>query len=462
MKNWTDSLFSGIWGKTKEGTKQLSFGHVPENRISSVTPSPQTSSPVLKGFEKQEYDTVVGAIPETLTKNSTHVIFGDGMYLVRKNSIGKFIRRISSQRYPGVDDGPVPSFEFYLPKIPIDILKAQVSFYRDVMRKHNNAEAYTMIMWDQEENKYLLVCPNQKVSAGSLVYDFGDDLPSSRYLQVVSCHSHNSMSAFFSSIDDADEKGDMCYMVLGHLDKDVPQYKIRASVAGAQVKLLDLEDLFDDSVSDESLKEQAPAWRGLDYPEEWMSRIQSGVSRHTANDIMTFGEGRRDPRFPSSTAGGKEDRFYSFEGGYWSRSWDDSDWAMWSDFEKEKTPSRSSSRAYGISSGFSEKELKSLAPDQRQMIGIAQSLIRDLRDGDSIEEALFEFAARVDVMGYGYELQEAIDLSIELSEDFEDTEIENERTPLNEDSPPLDIVGDGPEVFDAVQQRLALDNLKKD
>ena len=45
-------------------------------------------------------------------------------------------------------------------------------------------------------------------------------------------HSHNSMKAFFSAKDDADEKSTRLYSVIGHIDKYFPDIKTRISNGG--------------------------------------------------------------------------------------------------------------------------------------------------------------------------------------------------------------------------------------
>lgn len=264
-------------------------------------------------FEKQEYETIIskdGLLPTTPNKNSTMVICGDGSYLVRKNEIGLFSRKISSGVMPAIPDGPGEgSFTLALPKIPREILETQVRFYRQVMLKHNNAESYTMILWDRTEQKYIVVCPNQKISAGSVQYDLNSEWSPERYLPVVSCHSHNSMGAFFSGIDDADEKGDMCYMVMGNLHKPVPTFRIRASVAGAQIKFLELNELF--TMDEKQWTEETSEWlAGSGYPAEWMEKLN--VAGNYVNVYSYQGGGTRSPfRFGS----------YGETGSYTEKSW---------------------------------------------------------------------------------------------------------------------------------------------
>jgi len=57
-------------------------------------------------------------------------------------------------------------------------------------------------------------------------------LTDERYIHFMDVHSHNSMRAFFSPIDDADEKATRLYTVIGNLDKYLPDIKTRFSNGG--------------------------------------------------------------------------------------------------------------------------------------------------------------------------------------------------------------------------------------
>ena len=51
-------------------------------------------------------------------------------------------------------------------------------------------------------------------------------------IHYADIHSHNSMAAQFSSIDDADEKGDRLYLVMGRLDQYFPEVSARICNGG--------------------------------------------------------------------------------------------------------------------------------------------------------------------------------------------------------------------------------------
>lgn len=238
---------------------------------------------IALSFERAEWDIHLGSIPEELEKNSNIVIFRDGEYLLRKNSIGTFFRKQRDYVYKGLEPGPEPFFKFGLPPIPHEILAQQVSFYRATMAKWDQAEAYSIVMYDKQEEKYFLAIPKQKVSKGSVAYsqsEIREAYPSSRYLEVISAHSHNTMNAYFSSIDDRDEQGDLIYMVMGKLDKGQPTFAIRANVAGKQCCFLSLEDIFDINV--EQWNEMAPGWNDL-HDKTWMEKLNVEADYRSAH-----------------------------------------------------------------------------------------------------------------------------------------------------------------------------------
>lgn len=285
---------------------------------------PDAKKPVKKGktqvlidFEKAEWGVHLGDdIPEEFTKPSTLMLYGDGVWLRRVNPLGAFTTKLRDANLPALPSGPeTGTFEFALPKIPSSILKEMVSFYRQVMARFRGAEAYAIVFYDKEEKKYFMHVPSQKVSGGSVHYDqekLREVYPSSRYLEVISAHSHNSMSAYFSSIDDNDEKGDMLYLVMGQLNKPSPAYKMRANTGGKQCCFLGLEEIFD--YTDEEWAAETPEWKNV-HSKKWLEALNisstytsphslgAGTSRRGTSKYQ-FNKKRGPVTWPTESAGG--------------------------------------------------------------------------------------------------------------------------------------------------------------
>lgn len=81
-------------------------------------------------------------------------------------------------------------------------------------------------------------------------------------IHVMDIHSHNTMPAKFSEIDDADEKATRLYAVVGRLDKVFPDITVRASCAGKFI-----------SVNPETVFETA--FKAYQYPPVWEKQIEA-------------------------------------------------------------------------------------------------------------------------------------------------------------------------------------------
>lgn len=84
-------------------------------------------------------------------------------------------------------------------------------------------ERYLVVVW--EDGAYRIRQPAQDRDTASVTYEY---LPNA----VMDIHSHGTMGAFFSGTDDRDEQGFRLYMVVGRLDRLIPDIKIRVGVYG--------------------------------------------------------------------------------------------------------------------------------------------------------------------------------------------------------------------------------------
>ena len=100
-------------------------------------------------------------------------------------------------------------------------------------------EALVRIYWDRKEQKFIPFVPKQRVTKDSVTVRLTDeDLPDdTRYLYYADIHSHNSMKAIFSAIDDQDERGTRLYLVIGRLDRFFPEISARISCGGSFVPI---------------------------------------------------------------------------------------------------------------------------------------------------------------------------------------------------------------------------------
>ena len=147
-----------------------------------------------------------------------------------------------------------------LPRIPQELLRAIIGFFRSQMESGAEFEALVRIYWDRKDQKFVPFVPKQRVTKDRVTVRLTDeDLPDEqRYLYYADIHSHNSMKAVFSAIDDQDERGTRLYLVIGRLDRFFPEISARISCGGSFVPI-----------------EPSLVLEGLDgsFPTEWSGKV---------------------------------------------------------------------------------------------------------------------------------------------------------------------------------------------
>ncbi len=161
---------------------------------------------------------------------------GDGrVYELRKSELGEFIApKDCVIDLPSVVAGFTPA----LPLVPMELLAQIISFFRCCMTGPEEFEALAHIFWDKQEEKFVAHIPKQRVTKAHIDADLTqEDLPEDRYLHYIDIHSHNSMEAKFSRVDDEDERATRIYIVVGRLDKFFPDITVRMSCGGSYLTL---------------------------------------------------------------------------------------------------------------------------------------------------------------------------------------------------------------------------------
>ena len=161
---------------------------------------------------------------------------GDGrVYELRKNELGEFIApKDSVIDLESVRAGFTPA----LPLVPMELLAQIISFFRCCMTGPEEFEALAHILWDKQEQEFVVRVPEQTVTKAHIDAKLNrDDLPEERYLHYIDIHSHNSMEAKFSPVDDEDERATRIYIVVGRLDKFFPDITVRMSCGGTYLTL---------------------------------------------------------------------------------------------------------------------------------------------------------------------------------------------------------------------------------
>ena len=151
------------------------------------------------------------------------------VYEIRNTEMGKFITPINGcDLLSDVQAGFIPA----LPHIPMDLTMRIVSFFRYFTRHGADREVLVNIYWDKHNREFIVNAPEQIVSKASVHSHISDEYSDKRFIHFMDIHSHNSMRAFFSGIDDNDEKATRLYTVIGRLDKYFPDIRTRISNGG--------------------------------------------------------------------------------------------------------------------------------------------------------------------------------------------------------------------------------------
>lgn len=153
------------------------------------------------------------------------------MYEIRCLESGRFITRARNIPELGeIREG----FASNLPLIPFSLVQQVIGFFRSCMRDGAETEALVRVYWDRTQERFLLDIPHQKVSKARIFADIpiGPEKEDG-LIHYADIHSHNSMAAQFSSIDDTDEKGDRLYLVMGRLDSYFPEVSSRRYLPGS-------------------------------------------------------------------------------------------------------------------------------------------------------------------------------------------------------------------------------------
>lgn len=165
-------------------------------------------------------------------------------------------------------DGTVGRFQWKLPKIPKQILEAVRDFFWHVSDRFET-EALVQIGFCPDEGRYEVVIPEQSVDKISVKTEEMFVSTSKRF-HVADIHSHNTMNAFFSMIDNEDEKANRVYGVMGSFDRmgeKEPKMLFRASTGGRFVSV-SADEIFTDEEIDE---EDVPCVEAMF--ENWLNTV---------------------------------------------------------------------------------------------------------------------------------------------------------------------------------------------
>lgn len=255
-------------------------------------------------------------------------VFANGLFEKETiSSIGTFITLKKDFEVPGLASHS-NSFTFSenFKLIPIGILHSLIAFYRKVMTEIKS-EVMTMIVYDTVIQDYKIMVPIQKVSGSTVKYEPIEFAPHEIY--IMGHHSHVNMSAFFSAVDNNDEKKAMFYGVIGKLSQESPEIVLRAK-KGVFSFPLEVKDLFDESVTtsykvpDEELRKITQTVNGSVFPGRGVASTVYNATTYT-------------PRVMSAQTTVYDYRRNNTNSSYWN--YDDDEEAAYSTYLRSRAPS---------------------------------------------------------------------------------------------------------------------------
>jgi PRTRC genetic system protein A len=200
-----------------------------KNPVCKVKPRVTAQS---KGTAAASYKGVFTNMKEAETAGKVISIIPakDGrVYEIRNTEMGRFTTPVKGRSLLDcVRAGFIPA----LPRIPMKIIMQIIEFFRYFTRHGADNEALLNIYWDKKEMRFIVDAPEQIVTKASVESRISDSYMDSRYIHYMDIHSHNTMRAFFSAIDDRDEKATRLYTVIGRLQRCIPEIKTRISNGG--------------------------------------------------------------------------------------------------------------------------------------------------------------------------------------------------------------------------------------
>ena len=185
-----------------------------------------------------------------VTASTAYVLAKNGLFEVRHTETVDIIVPHSEKPILGLVKEMRPGVKWNIPRMPYEFLRQTVALFRETCkRKGGSNEAFVRVWWNTTTKEYSIRVPIQNVTGGSVNHtDSFDHLPSGEWVVVADIHSHGSgMSAFFSGVDDADERkapeGRLCG-VIGKVTQSIPEWKWRLRTRDGFIDLR-VSDCFD-------------------------------------------------------------------------------------------------------------------------------------------------------------------------------------------------------------------------
>lgn len=235
--------------------KPISYSNYGTPLIPALTEEQEEESKMLQKLIASQLVGAINLTPDQTNpvyeKEITYVTAANGLFKVTRTNAAIFKKKINEFKVPlnhllSMEEG----FELLIPKIPMKYLIQVLSYYRKI-NEMDKTEASVLFFWNQTDDldftgvlseakdlpgltvdgRLLIYCPKQVNSAA--LSDFEADLWVQWFRSNTTCfletHSHNTMNAFWSATDDANENMNQFYLVWGKVTNTEPEFCLRYS-----------------------------------------------------------------------------------------------------------------------------------------------------------------------------------------------------------------------------------------
>ena len=171
----------------------------------------------------------------SLEHNGERLIIGrNGTFLEVRRPWARIVAQVGPAVSTTVPFGAVEEVvEYTAGKLPRQLLGE----FAEWAREESNVEIGAVITWNESTGEYLLRrSKSNHATSGSLDYEL-PQLAEGEHI-VVDCHSHSRHGAFFSEVDDRDDRHAVKFaFVVGNCDTPNPTTSARLCVRGVFKKL---------------------------------------------------------------------------------------------------------------------------------------------------------------------------------------------------------------------------------
>jgi hypothetical protein len=180
------------------------------------------------------------------------VFAGNGVFIALKTAFGLSASKIDSIKYTNTALTELAtniSFYSFIPKPDIQIFERIVEIFKYVHNKINS-EIGVNVYYNKHNDTFHINIDQQLVTEIKIEYEYNKEFEmSNNYVRYLQIHSHHSMSANFSGVDDQDEtcKTPCYYGVVGKLNSKSSIYTIDTSFRiwdGIKFHKISLDDVF--------------------------------------------------------------------------------------------------------------------------------------------------------------------------------------------------------------------------